>query len=101
MTNSERSKLYRIQLKKDLFSHYGNECVCCGENEILFLTFDHINNDGNVEKKDKKYQNSGFAFQLWIRRNNYPDHIQILCWNCNGGKRMNNGVCPHIKPQAL
>jgi hypothetical protein len=30
-----------------------------------------------------------------LRRNNYPEGFQILCMNCQFGKRMNNGVCPH------
>lgn len=32
--------------RKKCFDQYGAICACCGETEILFLTFDHINNDG-------------------------------------------------------
>jgi hypothetical protein len=28
-------------------------------------------------------------------RNGFPPGYQVLCMNCNHGKRMNNGVCPH------
>ena len=31
----------------------------------------------------------------WIKRNNYPDGFQVLCWNCNSGKGANGGICPH------
>jgi hypothetical protein len=35
------------QRNRDLvFAHYGEQCACCGESERLFLTIDHINNDG-------------------------------------------------------
>jgi hypothetical protein len=33
----------------------------------------------------------------YIIKNNYPDDFQILCANCNWGKQLNGGVCPHQK----
>ena len=35
------------RIRDAVFSHYGGDrCACCGETEKLFLTLDHINNDG-------------------------------------------------------
>ena len=74
------------------FEHYGGQkCTCCGETQFHFLTFDHINNDGNVDRKMKGYSH----FSHWALSHGYPDNIQILCWNCNMGKRNNGGFCPH------
>jgi hypothetical protein len=34
-----------------VFNHYGGECICCGLADTAFLTIDHINNDGHLDKK--------------------------------------------------
>lgn len=78
--------------KLDVFKHYGNKCNCCGETELLFLSMDHVNNDGNIFRKKI---HSGYKTYIWIRRNNYPKDLQLLCMNCNFGKARNGGVCPH------
>ena len=79
------------RLKKEVFDYYGNRCSCCGETEPKFLTIDHVNNDGNEHRKtihgDKIYPH--------IIKENFPQTFQILCWNCNLGKMLNGGVCPH------
>jgi len=84
------------KLRLEVFSHYGGnppKCACCNETKIKFLTIDHINGGGYKHRKetglyaDKLYR--------WLRKNNYPEGYQILCWNCNMGRAHNNGVCPH------
>ena len=94
-TRKERAKGFRLMLKKDIYDHYGRICMCCGENNEKFLTLDHINNDGFIERKSGEYRGGGISFHIWLRKKKYPSHIQILCWNCNSGKRVNNGICPH------
>ena len=88
------------KLKKDIVAYYSNgkmQCNCCGEQEIKFLTIDHINNDGNEHRKviGIKRTSAGQSFYFWLKRNNYPKGFQILCYNCNCGKAKNNGICPH------
>lgn len=42
-----------------IYSHYGRECKCCGETEPIFLTLDHINDDGSAQRRKaakKKYR---------------------------------------------
>jgi len=29
----------------------------------------------------------------------YPDGFQVACWNCNAGRDLNGGVCPHQEVQ--
>ena len=89
-------KAYRLRLKENILKHYGSKCACCGETHIEFLTLDHINNDGNEQRRKLFGRNRsvGVQFYAWVRRNNYPDDLQILCWNCNQAKAF-YGICPH------
>ena len=101
--NKERvrpaAKRFRDKRKKDAFKAYGGYiCRCCGETTPLFLTIDHINNNGADHRREigrgRKSNASGPVY-AWLRKNNYPEGFQVLCMNCNFGKRMNKGVCPH------
>ena len=38
-------------IKKIVYTHYGNICSCCGESDYMFLTIDHINNDGHKQRR--------------------------------------------------
>lgn len=86
-------KRYR-ELKAEVFSAYGGYvCRCCGETEPLFLCIDHM--DGGGEKHRKEVGAIGRMFYHWLKKNNFPDGFQVLCNNCNMGKHLNGGVCPH------
>jgi hypothetical protein len=85
---------YRDKLRDEIIKQYGGKCVCCGESHFGFLTMDHPNNDG-AEHRRKTGCGTGVKFYQWLRKNGYPKEFQILCWNCNCGKRDNGGVCPH------
>lgn len=64
--------------------HYGGKCQYCGEIEEIFLTIDHINNDGAKHRLEvNKSKRAGSTTYAWLRRNNYPDGFQVLCYNCN------------------
>ena len=81
---------YRKKVRENLIIAYGGKCVCCGETEMKFLALDHINNDGNKQRKEI---GSGIQMYLYIKRN-MPKDIQVLCHNCNIAKK-NYGKCPH------
>lgn len=75
---------------------YGNACNCCGESERKFLNVDHVNNDAWIEKQEKGYRSNNISIMRRIMRSGIKDeNFQILCFNCNCGKQLNNGVCPH------
>ena len=81
-------------VKRGIFLHYSPgipKCACCGESNFVFLTLDHINNDGAIHRKTCA---SGSATYYWIRRNNYPPIFQVLCWNCQHPKAIGQ-ICPH------
>mgnify|MGYP000712282206 CR=1 FL=1 len=79
--------------RDEVFSHFGGKCSCCGETEVLFLSIDHVNNDGNVRRQEKG--NSYRRLYSWLIKNNFPAGYQLLCTNCNHGKHRNGGICPH------
>ena len=84
------------KIKEDIvYSHYGSICNCCGESNRLFLTIDHINNDGHIYKTKSGNRWSVIRFYIDIIKRNFPKDIQILCMNCNFGKFKNKGICPH------
>lgn len=89
-------KPYLKQLQIETLTHYGNGrmvCQCCGENEFVFLTIDHINGRTLEEKKNVKYR--GWQLKQFLRAHGYPKGYQTLCFNCNSGRALNGGVCPH------
>lgn len=81
-------------LKQKAINGYGGMCQCCGEKEISFLSIDHVNNDGAAHRKDRGKNTGVFMYRLVIK-NEFPKEYQVLCFNCNIGKHLNGGVCPH------
>lgn len=98
---------YRNRLRIEVFAHYGKVCACCGEQNPLFLTLGHINNDGAAHRRQlnkltgKNKIWGGYSFYLWLKQNKYPPlPIQVECYNCNCGKVRAGGVCPHLAVAA-
>jgi len=79
--DAKAKKEYRLKLRAEVMNHYGNRCIKCGEDNFYFLTIDHINNDGNIDRNIKKL-GGGHNFYRWVIKNNYPTNL-ILCFNCN------------------
>jgi hypothetical protein len=85
-----REKEERVHIIKLL----GGKCVFCGEVNYKYLTLDHINDDGNIERAKhncnsnrriiKKYKVKGWPIEE-IKQN-----LQILCYNCNFTKTRRN-----------
>lgn len=93
--NGDRVRQYNLLIKHTVIEKYGGKCACCGESQILFLTIDHKNNDGNIDRSEN-YESSG-SFYLKLKRDPIRSDIQVLCFNCNMGKSINGGDCPHVK----
>ena len=91
----KHAKHRRDRIKQEVFSHYSDgtpKCACCGESEIKFLSIDHINNDGGVFRKAGG--RGGAQFYAKLKRQDYPQGLQVLCFNCNCAKAY-YGICPH------
>ena len=91
---NERTRYKWRQNREKILSHYGWECACCGETIEEFLTLDHINNDGYLDKNPNGDKKSGKELYLLVEKQGFPDKYQILCHNCNWGKKV-KGICPH------
>ena len=87
---NKKTARYR-KLKQEVLDHYGNKCVCCNEAIFEFLSIDHINNNGAAHRK---VSGKGQNFYKWIIENNFPNDLQILCFNCNCAKGFYKR-CPH------
>ena len=95
-TESEKTRRLQAKCRDEVFTAYGGyECACCGEDERMFLSIDHMDNNGAIERKSGQYHGSGTAFYQWLRKNKFPSGYQVLCMNCQIGKHKNGGVCPH------
>jgi len=76
---------------------------------MIFLTIDHINWNGESERKVNYLalkgvvffwrmiikKPGGAKFYRWLKQQGYPtDNYQVLCFNCNFAKHV-LGTCPH------
>ena len=95
-SSSERAKEREV-LKLETFVAYGGpRCACCGQDgHVSFLALDHINNDGNEERKSLPTGcKTGVRFYATLKKRNWPEGYQVLCHTCNVAKYI-MGECPH------
>ena len=92
------TKEFKQRNKLKCFEAYGGpQCSCCGETTIEFLTIDHLNDNGAEHRREIGMEGQGgHRFYGWLKKHNYPPGYQVLCHNCQWGKRL-CGVCPHVK----
>lgn len=79
----QREAIWRVELKKEVLTHYGEgalSCVTCGESRVDCLSIDHINGGGASHRKELNAY--GYRFYKRLKRDNYPDGYQTLCMNC-------------------
>ncbi len=89
-------------VKAEVFEAYGGYvCACCGETEPLFLCIDHIDGGGERHRADIGVSSRGRSMYTWLKNNGFPPGFQVLCHNCNMGKHLNNGTCPHAARNIL
>lgn len=86
-------KTYRQSQKETVLDHYGRFCACCGEDEPVFLSLDHINGDGAAHRRETRKRSGASMYSLLIREG-FPAGFQVLCFNCNFAKRTGE-ACPH------
>jgi hypothetical protein len=91
---NELNRDYTVRLRTKVYTHYGNKCRCCGENEFWFLSIDHVKGNGAAHWRALKIKTMA-QFYSWIIKHRYPKSLQLLCFNCNCGRYRNGGICPH------
>ncbi len=76
------------------------ECRCCGETMLEFLHLDHVNGGGKADREAKEQKHgkgiSATGFFYALKKAGFPQDppLQVLCANCNLGKRCGK-YCPH------
>ena len=90
--HNKRSMKARDKLKKEVLGFYSGgepKCKWCGETDLNVLSIDHINGDGNCHRKYLYGNNKvgGYRFYLWLKRNNFLEGFQVLCFNDQFRKR--------------
>lgn len=88
----DRISTRNSNLRDKVLIAYGNKCACCGEAERSFLQIDHKNGGGRADRVSGLYSTRWYR---WLIKNSFPPEYQILCANCNWGKHLNGGICPH------
>lgn len=88
----ERESNRQRRFRAAVLDHYGRSCACCGEDQVMFLCIDHVANDGAAHRAAV---GTGSKVMAWLVQEGFPEGFQTLCWNCNAGKHLNGGVCPH------
>ena len=95
-THKKEIGAYRATVKVEAFNTYGGPiCICCGETEMDFLSIEHRNGDGAEHRRKIGRVN----MYSWLKANDYPQGLglEVLCMNCQTGRRLNSGRCPHEK----
>ncbi len=87
-TINEQARIRNNNLRLKILSFYSNStltCARCGFDDTDVLVLDHINDGGRKHKRDTV---SGQAFYHWLRKNDFPPGLQVLCCNCNWKKEV-------------
>jgi hypothetical protein len=91
----QNTRQWRLKRKAEVIAKYGGKCVCCGETILAFLTIDHIDGNGRTERRLNNAIGNKWYSQLW--KAPVRTDLEIRCFNCNCGKQVNGGVCPHAE----
>ena len=76
------TKQYRDGIFEATIAVLGGKCVWCGEFEKEFLTIDHVDNDGNSERK---FGSIGWKRKILDGKSDISKY-RVLCHNCNLGR---------------
>ena len=83
----ELAKQWAKKRTEDLYKLMGGKCVCCGIDDSIYFSIDHVNNDGYLERKNGKTKKK-LTVSKYLEA---PERYQLLCANCNWAKHVNGG----------
>lgn len=87
--NNKRTRNPKWRRKFIVVAHYSMGEMCCRRcrnPDIRVLCVDHINGNGAEHRKEIK----SYDLYGWLIKNDFPEGFQILCFNCNQLKRLEN-----------
>ena len=89
---------------------YGTDPTTCGcprcplhkEADTRFLTLSHPDGGGGAHRRALTGNSKGGGWVGALKRRGWPTDPRIIveCWNCNEGRKVNGGVCPHLTPDS-
>lgn len=98
------SGMYQRKIANVAKGYLGTLCSCCNESIQEFLCIDHVNNDGNLEKKNSNGTRNTYKCYIKIidtfkggnedNIKHIKNQLQLLCWNCNESKA-DYSLCAH------
>lgn len=98
----KQGAVWRGRIWDQFFEHYGTRCACpgCDVDDRSFLTIGHIagldETEYTIRADGTKRRKTGPQILLMLREAGWPvGRVQPECFNCNGAKARNHGVCPH------
>lgn len=89
----------RFVSKQEMVDAYGGKCACCGENELAFLSLDHIGGGGKHRLSCGR-KNHVQEIRRQLKAAGWPkDKYRLLCMNCNFATSRGR-TCPHQLARA-
>jgi len=85
-------------LRRDALKLFGGSCRCCAQSDPAKLTFDHLRENGNVQRGSDHCGTAHFYRRL-LREDLNRTEYQLLCWNCNFSKHLGGGTCVHQRKE--
>jgi hypothetical protein len=74
------------KLRSDLYAIVGSKCVGCDLEDVRVLEFDHINDDGAIDRR--KFKGARSMLEFYVKNPDMAkERLQTLCRNCNWLKR--------------
>ena len=95
-----RNRARIADLRHEVLLKIGRICVCCSESNPVFLTVDHIQNDGRRHRAAFS-GNTVALYNSILKATDARERFRTLCYNCNCGRHRNGGICPHVQSRTV
>lgn len=81
---NEKNRQYRSNARQKALTSLGGKCSICGNDDLRVLQIDHVNNDGNKERRLSRT----IIFRKIINMTSFEARLkyQLLCANCHAIK---------------
>lgn len=81
--NNTAKEESHLKLRALILLKYGRRCSHCGDPRFECLELDHVGGWGAEQRKEMGGRFNGYSLWKWIRDNNFPDSIRLLCGSCH------------------